>query len=312
MEIEFAIELMVWDVLVPAAISVAVLFLLKRFVAKRYCYVAAVATGLLAGYLLHDWSNLNATVDTAKTLEGSGGAKEAFLSAVRTVQSVLPQRHYQWIPWLPALLLLPLGLSLGEKIHRAERVAVFLLSGSIAAWLIVPSWSRLDEIRPVLLTAVAAATWIMCCVCDLLAERMSPRWFLFLMTGCIAVYAGIMMPFMSLRHGEIILCGAGALTGATLMTFRSNESSAARSLSPICAMLLVSGAFVSFIEPDPPNPIFLLPLAAPMGLLPFVIGPLRDRNSIKIRLVQLGLVIAILATTAAWLYASMDVSASEY
>ncbi|MFK7820954.1 MAG: hypothetical protein AB8G99_19725 [Planctomycetaceae bacterium] len=274
-------NLLTWKLAVPAATTVVALLMLKRIVADRYSYSIALAAGLLAGSL-HDWA------------------------------SFFPQRHYQWIPWLPILVLIPLGLSLAEKVHHAERIAALLFASVVAAWFITPTWSRLDDTRTALVVSLAVGTWGLCCVVELLANRLSSRWFLTLMTVSLTALAGIVMLFMSGRFGEIPLCGAGAFAGITLLSLRANNRIASQAAGPLGAILLSTAAFISFIEPDPPNYVFLLPLAAPITLLPFVVGPLRDRQTKKLCIAQLILFLAIFGATAAWLQLSVDPTASQY
>lgn len=274
METEFAIDLLLWQLLLPAGISVACLFLLRLFLPDRWATSIAFCGGFFTAYCFLEWAK------------------------------VIPERHFMWIPWITILCLIPAAISLAEKIGVFERLTSFIPISAATAWFVMPTWSRLEDDRVTLLFGIGVTTWLLCIALELLARRMSPAWFLFLMTTIVGGTAATIMPFMSLKFGEIVMCAAGASAGVFLLNLKAAESQSARAMVPFFAIVLTTGVFISYVELDPAQHQFPGLLTAPVVLIPFVIGPLREQNSIGIKVAQVVLILAVLGGVGFWLYQS--------
>lgn len=269
MNADFAIELLTWGILLPAGSSAALLFVGRRFLPDRYSVGFAFVVALLTGYLVLEWA------------------------------PVVPERHYQWLPWLPLLCFIPLAVSLVREV-RVWRLVTFVPVSAATAYFIVPAWSRLDDVRWTYLFAVGIATWITCALLDFVASRMRPGWFLTTLALLLGGLAGVLMPFLSMKFGQMVLSACGATTGIALISLRSDKPATARGLAPLAGVVLVCGAFLGFVDPDPPLYPYLTPLAAPLLLVPFVVEPLRSISERTKGISQFILVAALLCGSA-WL-----------
>jgi hypothetical protein len=299
LETEFAIEILCWNILVPAGISVAVLFISRLILPTRYAAAIAFATAFITGYGLLEWAK------------------------------IVPERHYQWLPWIPVLTLVPLAMSLAEKIGKSERAISYTLPAALTAFFIVPTWERLNDASPAFngklsvpiewelttrwmyLIGVTVTVWLLCCVMDLLASRMRPGWFVALFAICVGGMAGTIMPLLSIKFGQILLCACGAATGVGLLSLKSKDSKIGRAVAPHLAIVMSCGAFLAFVDPNPAQYAYLAPLAIPLVCVPFVVGPLARYAGIKLAVLQVLLAITIIGGSGWWIH-SQNQTTDQY
>ena len=143
-----AIEILGYGGIVPATISIAVLFFARRFKTSSVCnrYAAAVAFALaffVGCALLPSWSPF------------------------------WPQRHWQWLPYLAAIAMVvgPVGLASG--VCPRERWLLHLLLAIIAAWLLVPAWASLQPHRVAYVATLPVGLFLLSVLLDPLPARMS-------------------------------------------------------------------------------------------------------------------------------------------
>lgn len=297
MTIDFAVDLLCRGLLAPAGVAAIILALARLCVPERYAAPIAFASAVMAGYLLMDWAK------------------------------IVPERHFQWLPWLPVLSLIPLAAGLAQGVGRIERLATLLVPSAISAWLLVPTWSRLEETRGWWLLAVFVGLVVLGGLLDVVAARSRPIWFCLLQAGFLAAQGGMVMAFISLKYGQMVLVGAGAAAGVAILSARRDAPVTSRALAPHLGLFIGAGAFLPYVEQDPPLSGFLLPLAAPLVLLPFCLlsrkpgqrseqqeaapGRIAKRKSPWPVLLQAIALIALLGASAAWVH-TVQSDAAEY
>ena len=224
---------------------------------------------------------------------------------------VVPERHYQWLPWLPLVALVPAALSLREKTHIVERLVAFLPIAAATAFLIVPGWERLDDVRWTYLFAVGGCAFVQCAAWDWLAARTKPLMFSVLACLALGGTAGLLIPFFVLKYGEMLLCATGATIGVGLLSVRSDNSERARAIAPLIAVVLTAGTFIGFVEPDPAESAVLMPLLVPVIALPLSIAG-GERYGRVFAVVQICLILALLGGTGWWLQSQQEEQSDEY
>ncbi len=165
---------------IPIVVSIAGFVFVGRVVKQpkvRQCALAfSASVAFLIGYwLLPDWA------------------------------SMVPKRHWHWLPYLGLLAAMvgPLGSS-PHKIPIAQRWLGHLLLLSLAflaAWLLVPTWSRLQGVRLVYVPALAMYLFIVITCLRPLASRVPSRLFLAQLALVALAMAAIVAAFVSLRYG---------------------------------------------------------------------------------------------------------------
>lgn len=294
-----ALEFAVYSLAAPAAVALAVAVLLQRLLpqalGERFGLALALAAGFFAGYwLLPPWASL------------------------------LPQRHWQWLPYV-ALAAAFAGWTSGPSASPGRTggpldfprrtggpsyVAWILWVGLplVSAWLLVPTWATLWPPR---LTAIPLLALYLVLEMGLLAalpERLTGRLLVSLMTACAIAVALSIAIGVSLKLAQVAALAAAALTGCAAAGFvpraRLASGEPARAISsrgiiPIFAVLVGGLAFVGAIEPDPPLPIVLLAPAAPLVLWLFAAGPLAKVSGWKAAALQVAAVLLPLAIALA-------------
>ena len=109
---------------IPGGVTVVAGVVLRRLLptgaSPRYVLAVAFAAGLTLGYvLLPSWANL------------------------------VPQRHWQWIPYVGAIAALVGGLSQARQLASLERVLLCGLLSLASALVLVPTWDSLLPNRSV-------------------------------------------------------------------------------------------------------------------------------------------------------------------
>src|SRR5687767_9383371 len=116
------IEIVGFGFIVPAMVSVAMVFVCQRFLPKsistRYMLAVSLAMGFLAGY-----------------------------SFLPTWTKWIPTRHWHWLPYLTIVSVIVGGVSLARGVRLAERCLLYLILAIGSALVLVPHWSNIEPMR---------------------------------------------------------------------------------------------------------------------------------------------------------------------
>jgi hypothetical protein len=269
-----AIAIVLAEYLGTAAVAAAVFLLLRRMLpvdmSVRYSSAVATAVAFAAGYaMLPSWA------------------------------AWVPNRHWQWAPWLALLAAVVGPISLAGGLRRVERWLLSLGVSILAAWLLVPVWPSLQPSRAVLMPALA----IYLLLCGGLLEPLLARFstvtlpaYLTLSAACVSVLTAALVSVTYGRAGGTV---AAALAGRSIAAYFVRDANAMRGLGMVYAVLVGGWAFVGCIEQQdaPLYPLLLLP-AAPLALWCCVRGPLSRLHGFAATGVQAALVVATLVVAA--------------
>ncbi|MEX2176140.1 MAG: hypothetical protein WD872_17390 [Pirellulaceae bacterium] len=275
---ELAIEILGRGGVVPAACAAQLVWLASRFRAAepagRYAAAVAIAAAFGLGYvLLPDWAAL------------------------------VPQRHWQWLPYL-ALLAAVLGpVARAAGVQAFERWLLALLLAVAAAWVLVPAWSDLVPARGWSIALLAAYLLALSMALDALPERLAgPR-----LLGLFALAAGalaiVLLVSITAKLGQVAGVAAAAIAGAWTVagSFERNEALLSRAAVPLYAVLVGGLAYVGAIEvPGATHWELLVLPAAPLALWVFAAGPLAKLQGWAALATQIGLVLLPIVAVAAW------------
>jgi hypothetical protein len=267
-----AIEIVGKGILVPATISVATLFLLRRLLSsetsQRYAAAVAFAAAFCAGYvLLPDWAAL------------------------------VPKRHWHWTIYLAPGAALIGSVSLAGGIRPAERWLLWLLAAFVSAWLLVPNWANLHPPRPVCIGLLTGYLFLLAAALEPLARRVGPATLLAPLTYTSACVALLIAASISVTYGQTAVIAAAAMAGCWIAACLSRTASA-RGLGLVYSVVVGGWAFIGCIEPRKPAVGLLLAAAAPLGLWCCVWGPLSRLRGRGASAVQTAVVLAVLAAAA--------------
>lgn len=271
---DMAIEILGYGGLVPAGISIAVVWLSRRLlpqsVAHRYAFAGALATAFFVGYSLLPWSRL------------------------------MPERHWQWLPYLSAVAVLLGPIRLAAGVFTVERWSLYLLLAVICAWLLVPTWTDLQPPRPIMIALLGAYLFLLAAGLDLLPDRLLGRRFLALLAMVSASVAVLLAASISLKFGQLAGIATAALAGCWASSLWRAEAGMPRGLIPVFVALVAGLAFVGCIEPQPPRVGMLLAPAAPLALWACAWGPLARLQGRTALAVQVVTVLMPLAVAIVW------------
>jgi len=278
------VETLAYGAVLPAALAVALAWICCRVLpvdaAERFALPVGLAAGFFAGYAL--------TVD-------------------RT--ALVPQRHWQWLPYLSCLaaILGPIGLARG--VSGAERRLLLLTLAVIAALLLVPSWASLQPARPAWIALVAAYFAALMGLMDSLPERLTGPFFAVALAMAAAMVALLVAVEVSLVFGQLAGIATAAIGGCFVSSFLSGQRLTGRSLIPVYVILVGGLAYVGTIEPDRPVFGILLAPAAPLTLWIFAAGPGAKLRGWSAAMAQAIAVVTLLAIAAGMVFLR---GASEY
>jgi hypothetical protein len=248
--LKFIVEAVAYGVLVPAAVTVAVLILARRW-GKRHAGEAprggaglASGAGLLAGFV---------------ALAGSRQSGWEFLAPADS-----------W-HWLPLLSVLATGAGVAEGVTSWPPVArggLRLLVAAATAWLLVRAESAVQAVNPWWHAEVGLAVLASWGLLDPLARRW-PGPVLPALLASVALAAGVVLTLCGiLKFAQIAGVLAAVLAGCAGPARWSPGEPPARGavpgLSVLLPGLLFAGYFNTFSAVPPAS--FLLVLAAPLGL----------------------------------------------
>ena len=243
-----AIQVLGYGGIVPITIAVAAMYLCGRWLppAASDRYAAAVACGIafFVGYaLLPSWAEL------------------------------WPTRHWQWLPYLAGAAMIIGPAALAKGVFAPERVLLLLMLALIAAWLLVPKWSRIEAQYVQNVVGVTAGFVLLSTLLDPLPKRMPPAFFVGILAVVTVCLSLALASSLSLKYGQVASIAAASLAGCSVgHVFLKNEI-AARGLVPVFTLVVGGCAFVGFIGHDPPETLMLLLPLAPLALWATMWGP---------------------------------------
>jgi len=222
--------------------------------------------------------------------------------------SLVPKRHWQWLPYL-ALGTALIGATIAASgVAIGERVLVIAILMFVCAYQLVPTWETLVPARPTMVLILTIYLTLTYLVASLLPERLRGRPLLFQTSGVLLAVATYVIIEISLKIGFTIVPAAAALGGVWLASlfFKWDDESltpmaqSVLALLPAFCVLAGGGAFVGAIElPDRRYLLLLIP-AAPLTLWLFTFGPLAKLQGITAIVAQTAAVAIIPVAVLAW------------
>jgi hypothetical protein len=234
---------------VPAAVSIAALLLLRKFRAQ-------VPPGQLIG-----------VVFTIAYMAGYAAWRHDDRSAF--VPSLTGPTE-TWLLYLaPFAAIVTIGIEMA-RVRDSRRYAMLLGASLLAAWLLVPSWPSLWPPRIVCIPLLAVYFVALALLLDALADRFSGPVFI----AAVALAAGglalLVSALSSMRYGQFLAVAAAALAGCAVISAFSRPSGSYRGVGFVYAMVVGGWAFVAGAYPMPPHYGYLLVAAAPLLLWAWV------------------------------------------
>ena len=288
------IAILALQFLVPAVVSITIVFLLRKFLSTEtwsQCAAPfAVALGFFAGYALSP-------------------------SLVKWNPTEF--KYWQWLPYLgllaAAMVLLGrlwmLFTPHSPLFRGALKVLPHLLVSLVAAWLLVPIWSDLQPSRGVLIGFLSGYLLLLTIFLELLPGRLRGKGFLGLLTLSSGTSAVLVTAFVSIMLGHLSALATAALGGYFLASFFfHNEAATSHSLIPVFAILAGGSAFVGAVYFTSYS--LLLAPAAPLALWSFARGPLSRLRGWRAAVTQ---TVAVLIPLAIAIFTStMTETAANY
>ena len=238
----FVTEVIGYGMLIPAAVSVAVLVVTRKFcpneLAIRSAGALALGGGFIVGYCLLPWAPL------------------------------LPNAQWHWIPYLSAIAIVSAPVRLAPGASTARIWSILLLLAGLAAWLLVPSWAEPERTRHLYAAVVGVALLFLCGLLEPLAKRSPGALFPLLLCVVSAVGAVVLGLSGSVKFAQLAGVVAAAMGGCTAVSyFYPSEPlvyGAMATFSVLLGGLMFTGYVNSFS--DLPMASYLLVPAAPLAL----------------------------------------------
>jgi hypothetical protein len=239
------LQFVLYSVAAPFAAAAGIGWLLSLVlpadVASRYALAAALATGMFAGYWLlsDDWAPL------------------------------VPDRHWQWLAYLPLAAALIGGLSYASGVSIGERWFVFAVVAAIGAWLLVPTWANLWPPQAWSIPLLAGYLCLLMVLLTSLPDRLLGRLQLGLLVGASAAVAATIGADVSLRLGNVGVIAAVATAGCWIASWLLPADSiptALRGVTPAFAVLVGGLSYAGAIEVQPLRLHMFVPATAPLLL----------------------------------------------
>ena len=263
-----AIEMIGWDVALPAAISFAVSFALTRLLpadlARRHSMGLAVCVGYCTGYIL-----------------------------LRSSADLVPTRNWQWTFYLVMAAAVIGAAAAGNGIWLFERWLLYLLVAAIAAWLLVPNRTTLQPPRSTWLWMLTAYLTVLATLLDPLIRRIGDGPPLAAMVLSASGVAAIVAYYYSLTDARVAGVAAGAMAGCWIASWLLSTSGAG-AVSLVYSVLIGALAFNGTVGPARPLFGLLLVPIAPLALWLFVAGPLAKLTGRTAVVLQMGAVLAVI------------------
>ena len=211
----------------------------------------------------------------------------------------VPTRHWHWLPYLAiaAMVVGPIGFARG--VWSVERWLLYLILAIAAAWLLVPNWSSLQSTRHLYVGFFSAYLFVLAACLPPLADRVSTKVLVVLLSMVTVVLAVMILATVSLRYGHLAGLLSSAMVGCCLYAFMCDKSVALHSLVPVSSILAGGLAFVGCIEPQPQLAGLLVLPAAPAALWVAVSLPLPKDGRVA-SIVQVTAVVLVVCIGVGW------------
>ncbi|MBI5757621.1 MAG: hypothetical protein HZA46_03790 [Planctomycetales bacterium] len=274
------IEFVGAGIVVPAAVSVATMWLSRQLLSaetsSRYSAAAAFAAAYGVGYLLlPSWAEL------------------------------VPKRHWHWTPYLALAAAVTGPISAANGLHLVERWLLYLMTAFVSAWLLVPTWASLQPPRSVCVPLLTGYLFLLAAMLEPLLSRLPAAAISAQLTISSACTAILVAGFISVTYAQTAGIVAAALTGCLLAASFSSGTTTARGLSLAYSVTVGGWAFIGCIEPQRPAFGLLLAPVAPLSLWWCVSGPvsrLHRRAAATVQtvmvLIHLAIAAGLMATTS--------------
>ena len=248
---QLAIEVFGYGGFIPAAVSLAMVFAVRRILpnsaSKRYAAALGLGTAFFVGYAL---------------------LPEQVHASLR------PQRYWHWLPYLGAVAMMAGPVGLAHGLLAMERWLMQLMLALLAACLLVPTWDSLQPPRTVCIPLLTSYFFVLMTALAPLPALISARLFQSLLAVVALCVAGMIWALVSETTGRVAAVAAAGMMGVCVSSFFSTAQNTARGLVPVFTILVGGSAFVGTIQPAPPLTGMLLAPAAPLALWICVRGPL--------------------------------------
>jgi hypothetical protein len=287
------IEAVGYGILVPLGVAAGVTWFLQRLLhdrtRARYLSVIGLACGFLAGYAL--------------AIDGPW----------------VPERNWHWLPYLAVAAALAGAIALvrppSKQGRRAGALAaivvpaLFLVLAIAASVILVPTWTN----RLIQVPGFATLIFLQLLLFDRLPKQVSAHHLLPLLYLCVFTTAAFVAARISLIYGQLAGLAGASFLGSSLVLWIQGDGERIRGLLPAYVVLLEGAAYVGCIYPNDPIYALLIPPAAPLVLWVFCCGPVSRLQGGRRTVVEYGIVLALLAGTAAVLFAgSFGESGTEW
>jgi hypothetical protein len=267
----------------PAACSVGLLWLANRSlpVVARWAAAAwAFAAAFWLGYALLAW--------------------------LQNRSDFVPERHWQWIPYLTLLAAAVATATAYGKLRFIARWTLFLVTALVSAWLLVPTWPDLVPRRALAIPLLTAYLLLLTTLLEPLADRLHAAALSTHLAITALASAAMIAAFVSLTYGEPATIAAAALAGCAVGARLFPDTITFRSLTLAYSVNVGGWAFTGAIEPRPPLFALLLTPLAPLALWACVAGPLARYRGLARFVIQTAAVVGVIALAGglAWIATS--------
>lgn len=265
-----------------------------------------IAPLLVSSFILAVWCRFHkrkAPLRPAVAVSLGVGFSAAF--ALLPWAPLLPQEHWQWLPYLSLVAMIVGAASVADGIGWLERFALNLVVAAVTAWFLVPEWKSIESIRHWHLLVVGAGVVFLCAAIDPLARnRPGPAlpltFFATNLAGSVVVLSSGSLKFAQLG-GAVVF----SLLGCMLVAFIWRRKVSFRGAVPVYVVLLGGLMYIGRIHSYSEVPLasYVLVAVAPLGLWVTAVGPLTRRPKvwrIVTRVTSVLLPLAIAVGLAAW------------
>lgn len=177
-----------------------------------------------------------------------------------------PDRYWHWLPAFTVLALIG-GAMCGWRACKGWGKSAWLSGLSVAfAWLLVPTWTSIEDQRILLIGSLAAIYFVATLVTLWLSEQHPTSNLGYAIIAAFFVGAAIIGIDVSLTYARLLLIGGSALVGCILSLGRGKDGSADHYVVALPAIFgwLVGGLFIGGVDPSPMR----------LELLGIALGPL--------------------------------------
>jgi hypothetical protein len=286
-EVQFVLYSVVAPLVAAAGVAWLLSFTLPAAVASRYALVAALAAGMFVGYWL---------------LPDDGAP-------------LVPNRHWQWLAYLPLLAALVGGVVLASGVTTGERWLLLAAVAALAAWLLVPTWANLWPPRAWSIPILAGYVWLLSNLLSSLPDRLLGRLQIGLFVGASAAAAATIGVDVSARIGIVAVVAAAATAGCWFTAWflpTASIPTATRGLIPAFAVLVGGLSYAGAIEVQPLRPYMFVPATAPLLLWLFAAGPLARLKGWPSAIAQTAVVALPPIAALAWVAWQATTAESEW